>query len=116
MTHNAYIYCRCASCQQSEPLPETIKEQDRICRQYAEKENLHIVGTVSDIGVSGLSETREGFDHLLTLLRDIPNLRVIISSGDRLARGLDAYICLKQKIEKVGASLVVVNEVASQST
>lgn len=111
MAHNAYIYCRCASYKQRDPLPESIEKQGRLCRRYAEKENISVVETITDIGVSGLSENREGFDRLLALLRDLPKPRaVIIASPDRLARSLDILFRLKEKIEGVEATLLIAHE------
>ncbi len=107
MTHNAYIYCRSATRDPTDPLPESIKKQDRFCRLYAEKENINVIETVTDIGISGLSENREGFDRLLALLNDLPKPRVvIISSHDRLARSFDVLIRLKEKIEEADATLL----------
>ena len=110
MKHNAYIYCRTASASQSEN--RAIKEQEKRCRAFAEKNGFNVIGTVFDSGVSGVSTKRKGFDYLLLLLRELPEPCVVLIDGvGRLARSWEAHTQLEAKIEKAGATIILANGV-----
>ncbi|MDX9689735.1 MAG: recombinase family protein [Alphaproteobacteria bacterium] len=111
MRYNAFIYCRCAAYQQGQGVPDSIQQQDKLCRLFADAEKDNVLETITDLGISGSSENRPGLDYLFMLLRELPKpSAVIVSDPSRLARNLNVFLRLKEKISDAGATLIIVNQ------
>lgn len=107
---SAIIYCRTASSIGNRP-DQAALEQEKLCREFAEKEGFEVTNVFFDLGVSGNSKDRHGFQALLNFLRQRPKpVAVLVSSVDRIARDLGVLQELVDKLTEMCAPLTVVNK------
>lgn len=104
---SAVIYARYSSHAQRE---ESIEGQLRICRQYAEREKLTVVGEYADRAISGRTDRREQFQKMI---RDAEKERfsvVIVYKLDRFARNRYDSAMYKAKLKKCGVKVLSATE------
>ncbi len=107
---SAVIYCRTASSIGTKP-DQAALEQEKLCRDFAEKEGYEISNVFFDLGVSGNSKDRHGFQALLDFLRQRPKpVAVLVSSVDRIARDLGVLQELVDRLTEMCAPLTVVDK------
>ena len=58
----AVVYCRYSSERQND---QSIESQLRICKEFAEKNNIKIVGTYIDKAMTGTNDNRPSFQKML---------------------------------------------------
>ncbi|MGE0108769.1 MAG: recombinase family protein [Bdellovibrionales bacterium] len=107
---SAIIYCRTASTIGSRP-DQAALEQEKLCRDFAETEGYEVTNVFFDLGVSGNSKDRHGFQALLNFLRQRPKpVTVLVSSVDRIARDLGVLQELVDKLTDMGAPLTIADK------
>ncbi|WP_367648213.1 recombinase family protein [Ruegeria arenilitoris] len=102
----AVIYVRVSSSKQIKE-GDGLESQLTICREFALKNNLDVEKEFRDIA-SGRLDQRKGMSSLLSYLKRSKGhtKAVIIDDVSRLARGMKAYLRIKEEIESAGGKLV----------
>jgi Site-specific recombinases, DNA invertase Pin homologs len=104
---NAVIYARFSCEKQRE---ESIEGQIRICREYAEKNDLTIVGEYIDRAKSARSDKRADFQKMLADSAKRKFSAVLMYKSDRFARNADEAAINRQKLKKNGVQLLYAAE------
>lgn len=100
---NAVIYARYSSHSQTE---QSIEGQLRDCYEYARRCDLHVVGEYVDRAVSGTTDERPDFQHMIS---DAPKKqfeRIIVWKLDRFARNRYDSALYKHKLKQYGIRVV----------
>ncbi len=103
----AVIYARFSSNAQRD---ESVDGQLRVCKEYAEREGLTIVGEYIDRAKTGRTDDREGFQRMM---RDVTKDRfdmILVWKGDRVARNRYDMAMFRSKIKKNNVTLRSVTE------
>jgi DNA invertase Pin-like site-specific DNA recombinase len=95
---------------------QTETEQRERCQAYATARGLEVVGTHSDVDVSGAKWDREGLDAVLELARGGAIDAVIVYRLSRLGRGLRGILDTVSLLADEGVDLMSVNEGLDLST
>ena len=110
---NTVIYARVSSDNQAKH-GFSVEEQIRNCLTYAKENNLKIINTFTDDGISAKNLKRSGLTDLMDFCKNPSNnvKYVIIHSLDRISRCIKDYIAdLVPFFEKCNIELIVVNGV-----
>lgn len=108
MTDCAVIYARFSSSKQRE---ESIEDQVRVCREYAEKHGLKVVKVFKDEGRSGTNvDHRPGFLRMIAESKRGLWSKVIIYKMDRFARSRYDSVVYKEKLKAAGVKVVAAAE------
>lgn len=106
------IYTRCACSTQR---TESLEDQERNCRQYAEKHGWVVpdVFVYSDVGTSGLAQRRKGLNELLAQAQTTPRPfdLVIVNDALRIARSLQVAVNIAQILKRCGVDLAIADSV-----
>jgi site-specific DNA recombinase len=89
----AVIYCRVSTEEQAKQ-GMSIKSQETICREAADKERFTVIDVIRDEGKSGGSMLRPGIKRLQRLAEEKAINAVFVIHGDRLARNTEGHIAL----------------------
>ncbi|OUN47354.1 hypothetical protein B5G20_05145 [Collinsella sp. An7] len=104
----AAIYARFSSEKQRE---ESIEDQIRVCRQYAEREGYEIAAVYSDEARSGTSaDKREGFQRMVRDAQRTGWSAVIVYKMDRFARNRFDSATYKAKLRRAGTKVLSATE------
>lgn len=105
---NAVIYARYSSERQTE---QSIEGQLRECREFAEREHIHIVDVYIDRAVSGRStEHRNAFQNMIADSAKKQFQAVIVYKLDRFARNRYDSAVYKAKLKKNGVRVLSAKE------
>jgi site-specific DNA recombinase len=107
MPVNAVIYARFSSHQQRE---ESIEGQLRVCREYAARNKMRIVGTYEDRAISGTSDRRPSFLRMISDAAKGTFSVVLVYKGDRFARNRYDKAIYRNKLKKHGVTIVSATE------
>ncbi len=88
----------------------SVEEQLQMCRTYAAKHGIEIVGEYTDAGVSGLSTNKPALSRLKEHVQHGKIDKVIVKDVARLHRGepLDYAAQLAKKFKKLGTEIVFI--------
>lgn len=101
------IYERFSSTMQSEAL---IEDQTRLCLEQAERLGGSVVGTFSDMALSGASMHRPGLESLMTRAK-LGAFDVVLSEAlDRLSRDQADVATLYKRLNFYGVRIVTLSE------
>lgn len=103
----AVIYARFSSHAQKDA---SIEQQIRVCKEYAERNDITIVGEYADRALSGTSDKRPEF---LRMIRDSAKSRwqrVLVYKVDRFARNRYDSAMYKARLKKFGVKVTSVME------
>jgi site-specific DNA recombinase len=107
----AAVYARYSSDRQS---PESIPDQIRKCRQYAEAHGWEVLDAhiYSDAAVSGTISDRVGLKQLLALAESKPRPfdAILVDDSSRLSRKLSDALSFSDRLKFVGVRLVFVGQ------
>lgn len=104
----AVIYARYSSDRQTE---QSIEGQLRECREFAEREHIHIIDTYIDRAVSGRSvEHREAFQQMIADSTKKQFQAVIVYKLDRFARNRYDSAVYRAKLKKNGVKVLSAKE------
>lgn len=106
---NVVLYLRYSSDKQTE---QSIEGQDRICRQYCERNDMHIVETYIDraLSASKNTEKREEFQRMIKDSERGKWEAVIVYKLDRFARNRYDSATYKNKLKKNGVRVISATE------
>lgn len=105
--HRAVIYARFSSDKQR---VESIEDQERVCRAYAEGHGIEVVGEYADEALSGTSDHRPEF---LRMMEDAKRRlwdTVLVYKFDRFSRDRYDSAIYKHKLKLCGVRVVSVTE------
>jgi len=98
------IYARCSTTDQDTSV------QERICREYCER-NGHVVYSVyTDNGVSGMKGSRPAFNDLLRDMRLVKFNCVMVTKLDRMGRSLQHLLGLFDEFAKRGVHFIAATQ------
>jgi site-specific DNA recombinase len=98
------IYCRCSTIDQDSTI------QERICREYCDR-NGHVVYRVyMDNGVSGMKGSRPAFNELLSDMRSLKFNCVMVTKLDRMGRSLSHLLDLFEEFSKKGVHFIAATQ------
>lgn len=103
----AVIYARYSSASQRE---ESIEDQLRECRRWAELHDLQIVGEYCDYAISGRSDDRPQFQRMIADAEKGLFSAVILYKTDRFARNRVDSAVYKQRLKQCGVSVYYAKE------
>lgn len=103
MESNAVIYARFSSHNQTE---QSIEGQLRVCHEYAERNDLHIVGEYIDRAISGKTDDRPDFQRMISDSRKKGFKYVIVYKLDRFARNRYDSAIYRHKLKQHGVKVL----------
>ncbi len=107
---NAIIYCRVSSKDQIEGT--SLDSQERLAKEYAEKQGIKVLKTYVELGESAKTANRTEFNKALTYCADKKNKvsYFIVYKIDRFARNQDDHAIVRAVLKKAGVKLLSVTE------
>lgn len=103
----AVIYARYSSDKQTE---QSIEGQLAVCREYANRNNIEIVGEYIDRAISGRTDNRPDFQRMLADAAKGEWDAVIVYKGDRFARNRIESAINKNRLKECGVRLLSATE------
>ena len=101
---NAIIYARYSSERQSE---QSIEGQIRVCKDFAERNGLRIVGTYIDRAMTGTNDHRAEFQRMLSDSDTTQEWEIVLVYAlDRFGRNSIEIALNKQRLKKNGKILI----------
>ncbi len=104
---NAVIYARYSSANQRE---ESIDGQLRVCKEFAQRERINIVGTYIDRAISGTTDNRVDFQQMIKDSSRGDFQAVLVYKFDRFARNRYDSANYKRQLKKHGVKLISAQE------
>jgi len=80
--------------------------QEKICLEYAERNQIEVYRVYTDTGISGIKDSRPAFD---VMLRDMRLMRfncIIVTKLDRIGRSLPHIISLFEEFSNLGVHFI----------
>jgi DNA invertase Pin-like site-specific DNA recombinase len=110
------IYCRVSSKEQVEGT--SLSSQERLCQEYAERNNIKILKVYVELGESAKTIDRKEFSKALVFCSDKKNAVdfFIVYKLDRFSRNQDDHVMIRALLKKAGTNLRSVTEPISEST
>ena len=106
----AIIYCRVSSKKQVRE-GNGLQTQESRCRRWCDQNNLEIVQTFREKGISGEKESRPEFDNMLKFAMTTKERFIILfDNTGRHARNTELFISSRRKLEERGHRLASVNK------
>jgi DNA invertase Pin-like site-specific DNA recombinase len=99
-TVKAAIYCRVSTSEQD------VTVQEKICREYAERNQIEIYRVYTDAGVSGFKDSRPAFNDLLQDMRLMRFNCIMVTKLDRIGRSLQHILSLFEEFSKLGVHFI----------
>lgn len=107
----AIVYVRTASTHQADNT--SLEHQWEICKDYARRYDLRVIGSYVDAGISGLSPRRHALDRMLREL-SLGRARYLITADEaRLARKPTLRLALELELARYGIKLIYVSQAAT---
>lgn len=103
---NLYAYYRVSTQTQAEQ--NGIEMQIAEVEKYAEENNIELVGSFKDEGVSGTRVDREGLNDLLSTLER--GDKIIVQNTSRLWRNDSVKVMVHHEMKKIGADIISVEQ------
>ncbi len=107
---NGIIYCRVSSSEQIEGT--SLESQQRICEEYAKRENIKVLQIFIERGESAKTANRTEFIKAINFCTTKKNnvSHFIVYKIDRFSRNQTDYAIVKQKLKKFGTEIRSVSE------
>ena len=96
----AGVYCRVSTSEQDASI------QEKICMEYAKRNQIEIYRVYKDAGVSGLKDSRPAFNALLQDMRLMRFNCIIVTKLDRIGRSLQHILSLFGEFSKLGIHFI----------
>ncbi len=104
----ALIYCRVSTEEQAEK-GFSLDVQEKLCRDFAERNDYETVGVYRDEGKSGTSLDRPALKDLLERSQQDKTIKaVIVQETDRLARNTKDHLTIRALLQKANVKLISV--------
>jgi len=98
------IYCRVSRNDQDVDL------QEKLCRDYCQRNNAEVFAVYKDDGVSGMATSRPGFDSLLKDMRAYHFDTIMVTKLDRMGRSLQHILSLFDEFNRKGVHFVATSQ------
>lgn len=107
---NGIIYVRVSSHEQIDGT--SLESQERVCKEYAQRENINVLGVYIEKGESAKTANRTEFIKAISFCSDKKNKvsSFIVYKIDRFSRSSTDYAIVKQKLQKYGTEIESVSE------
>ena len=104
------VYCRVSTEEQAEK-GYSLDTQEKLCRDFAERNGYRVAGVFRDEGKSGTTLGRPALQELLAKCTDgEPIGAVIVQETDRLARNTHDHLTIRALLKKANIKLISVNQ------
>ncbi len=113
---NGIIYCRVSSLEQVDNT--SLASQEKLCRQYAEREGINVIRVFVEKGESAKTADRTEFNKAITFCTDKKNKihNFIVYKLDRFARNQTDHVTVQAILKKSGVVLRSATEPISETT
>jgi DNA invertase Pin-like site-specific DNA recombinase len=98
------IYTRCSRRTQDTEV------QEKICREYCERQGHDVYKIYTDAGVSGMKDSRPAFNELLQDMRHYHFQMVVVAKLDRVGRSLQHLLSLFDEFKKLGVNFAAATQ------
>lgn len=109
---NAVIYARFSSHSQTE---QSIEGQVRVCKEFAERNKINIVGEYIERAKTGTNDNRPVFLQMIEDCKKKQFERILVYKLDRFSRNKYDNVIYKHKIAQYGVKVISATEVISDS-
>ena len=109
---NAVIYARFSSHSQTE---QSIEGQVRVCKEYAERNKINIVGEYIDRATTGTNDNRPAFLQMIEESKYKQFEQILVYKFDRFSRNKYDSVVYKHKLAQNGVKVVSATEIISDS-
>lgn len=103
----AVIYARYSSAAQKD---ESIEQQIEACKDYAQRNGIHIVAIYADHAVSGRTDRRPEFQKMLRHAENKEFTMVLAYKSNRIARNMLNALAHEEKLARLGITVSYVKE------
>lgn len=104
------VYCRVSTEEQAEK-GYSLDTQEKLCRDFAERNGYRVAGVFRDEGKSGTTLGRPALQELLAKCTDgEPIDAVVVQETDRLARNTHDHLTIRALLKKANIKLISVNQ------
>jgi DNA invertase Pin-like site-specific DNA recombinase len=94
------IYARVSTIEQDATV------QEKICREYATRNQIEIYRVYTDSGISGMKDSRPAFNELLKDMRLMRFNGIMVTKLDRIGRSLQHILSLFDEFSKLGVHFI----------
>ena len=107
---NGIIYCRVSSAEQVDGT--SLESQEKVCREYAKRENINVVGVFIEKGESAKTANRTEYIKAISFCSEKKNAvsYFIVYKIDRFSRNQADHIYIREKLKKYKTELRSVTE------
>ena len=109
---NAVIYARFSSYSQTE---QSIEGQLRVCREFAERNKINIIGEYIDRATTGTNDNRPEFQRMIADASKKEFEQIIVYKLDRFSRNKYDSVVYKHKLAQYGVRVVSATEIISDT-
>lgn len=109
---NAVIYARFSSHSQTE---QSIEGQLRVCREYAEKNNINIIDEYIDRATTGTNDNRPEFQRMIEEASQKQFEQILVYKLDRFSRNKYDNVVYKHKLAQYGVRVISTTEIISDT-
>lgn len=109
---NAVIYARYSSSSQTE---QSIDGQLRVCREYAERNKINIIGEYIDRALTGTNDKRPEFQKMIENAGSKEFEQILVYKLDRFSRDKYDNVVYKHKLAQFGVKVVSATEAISDT-
>jgi DNA invertase Pin-like site-specific DNA recombinase len=104
------IYCRVSTEEQAEK-GFSLDAQEKLCRDFAERQGYAVAGVYRDEGKSGTTLERPALQDMLAQCTKGTSIQaVIVQETDRLARNTHGHLTIRAVLKNAGVKLISVNQ------
>ncbi len=109
---NAVIYARFSSHSQTE---QSIEGQLRVCKEFAERNKINIIGEYIDRATTGTNDNRPEFQKMIADASKKEFEQIIVYKLDRFSRNKYDSVVYKHKLAQYGVRVVSATEIISDT-
>ena len=109
---NAVIYARFSSHSQTE---QSIEGQLRVCKEYAQRNNIQIVGEYIDRALTGTNDNRPQFQQMIEDAENKIFEYILVYKLDRFSRNKYDNVVYKHKLKQYGVKVISATEAISNT-
>lgn len=109
---NAVIYARFSSHSQTE---QSIEGQLRVCKEYAERNKINIIGEYIDRATTGTNDNRPEFQRMIENASKKEFEQILVYKFDRFSRNKYDSVVYKHKLTQYGVKVISATEIISDT-